>query len=219
LHLSRDLNVQYKTAFVLAHKLREAIGSEVQNPDQPELSGIVSIDGAYFGGKIRQANRKADRADRRTSEEQTGKRQVVVVAREVMGRTLPFIVPRESVAVPLVRQNVASGTTIHADESGAWDVLHASYPMLRVNHSREFKSEDGACTNEAESWFSRLRRAEMGIHHRISGRYLYQYANEMAWREDHRREPNGLHFRRVAGAALRRPKSDVWRGYWQRSAA
>jgi hypothetical protein len=27
-------------------------------------------------------------------------------------------------------------------------------------------------------------RAEIGQHHRISGRYLYQYANEMAWRED-----------------------------------
>src|SRR6516225_5454706 len=40
-----------------------------------------------------------------------------------------------------------------------------------------------ACTNQAESWFSRLRRAEIGQHHRISGRYLYQYPNEMAWRE------------------------------------
>jgi hypothetical protein len=219
LQLSRDLDCQYKTAFVLAHKLREAMGAEIRSPDQPELAGTVAIDGAYFGGKVRQANRKEDRADRRTVEEQTGKRQVVVVAREVMGRTLPFVVPRESAAVPLIRQHVASGTTVHADESGAWDALHASYPMLRVNHSREFKSDDGACTNEAESWFSRLRRAEMGIHHRISGRYLYQYANEMAWREDHRREPNGLHFRRVTGTALRHPKSDVWRGYWQRSAA
>src|SRR5712675_903868 len=143
LQLSRDLDCQYKTAFVLAHKLREAMGSEVHNPDEPELSGTVTIDGAYFGGKVRQANRKADRTDRRAAEEQTGKRQVVVVAREILGRSLPFIVPRESAAVPMIRQNVASGTTVHADESGAWDILHASYPMLRVNHSREFKSDDG----------------------------------------------------------------------------
>src|SRR6266446_6844381 len=108
------------------------------------------------------ANRKADRVDRRAAADRSGKRQVVVVAREVMGRTLPFIVPRESAAVPMIRQHVASGTMVHADEAGAWDTLHASYPMLRVNHSREFKSEDGACTNAAESWFSRLRRAEMG---------------------------------------------------------
>jgi hypothetical protein len=32
--------------------------------------------------------------------------------------------------------------------------------------------------NQAESYFSRLRRAEIGQHHRISGRLLYQYANE-----------------------------------------
>jgi ISXO2-like transposase domain len=110
LQLSRDLDCQYKTAFVLAHKLREAMGSEVHNPDEPELSGTVTIDGAYFGGKIKQANRKAERTDRRLAEEQTGKRQVVVVAREVRGRILPFIVPRESEAVPLIREHVASGS-------------------------------------------------------------------------------------------------------------
>jgi ribosomal protein L37AE/L43A len=43
LHLSRDLDCQYKTAFVLAHKLREAMGSEVHNPDEPELDGEVQI--------------------------------------------------------------------------------------------------------------------------------------------------------------------------------
>jgi hypothetical protein len=219
LHLSRDLDCQYKTAFVLAHKLREAMGSQVHNPDEPELTSEVAIDGAFFGGKVKQANRKADRTDRRAAEEQTGKRQVVVVAREILGRTLPFIVARESDAVPLIRQHVASGTTVHADESGAWDALHASYPMLRVNHSREFQGDDGACTNQAESWFSRLRRAEMGVHHRISGRYLYQYANEMAWREDNRRIPNGMQWRWITGAALRHPMSQQWRGYWQRSAA
>jgi hypothetical protein len=96
LQLSRDLDCQYKTAFVLAHKLREAMGSEVHNPDLPELSGTVEIDGMYAGGNVKQANRKAERIDRRTAEAQTGKRQVVVVAREILGRTLPFVVPRES---------------------------------------------------------------------------------------------------------------------------
>ncbi len=219
LQLSRDLDCQYKTAFVLAHKLREAMGSEVHSPDQPELSGTVEIDGMYAGGNTKPANRKAERIDRRTAETQSGKRQVVVVAREVLGRTLPFIVPRESDAVSLIRQHVASGTTVHADEASGWDRLLASYPMMRVNHSKEYVGEDGASVNQAESFFSRLRRAEYGIHHRISGQYLYQYANEMAWREDRRREPNGLHWRRVIGAALQHPKSEIWRGYWQRSAA
>jgi transposase-like protein len=219
LQLSRDLDCQYKTAFVLAHKLREAMGSEVHNPDHHELAGEVEIDGMYTGGNVKPANKKAERIDRRTAEAQTGKRQVVVVARERMGRSLPFIVPRESAAVPLIRQHVASGTIVHADEGAGWDILHGSYDTRRVNHSVEFVAADGANVNQAESFFSRLRRAEYGIHHRISGCYLYQYSNEMAWREDHRREPNGLHFRRVTGAALRHPKSEIWRGYWQRSAA
>jgi hypothetical protein len=219
LQLSRDLDCQYKTAFVLSHKLREAMGSQVHNPNQPELSGTVEIDGAYFGGHVKPENKKAERIDRRLAEEQTGKRQVVVVAREAMGRTVPFIVPRESAAVPFIREHVASGTVLHADEASGWDILHASYDTRRVNHSDEFVAADGANVNQAESFFSRLRRAEYGVHHRISGQYLYQYANEMAWREDRRREPNGLHFRRVTGAALLHPKSEVWCGYWQRSAA
>src|ERR1700732_2725309 len=122
----------------LAHKLREAMGSQVHNPDQPELSGTVEIDGAYFGGHVKPENRKEDRRDRRAAEERTGKRQVVVVIREVMGRTLPFIVPRESAAVPLIRQHVASGTIIHADESAGWGALHGCYDTRRVNHSVEY---------------------------------------------------------------------------------
>lgn len=45
------------------------------------------------------------------------------------------------------------------------------------------------------------------------------YANEMAWREDARRESNGLQWRQVAGAALGHPMSEQWRGYGRRSAA
>jgi ISXO2-like transposase domain len=97
------------------------MGSEVHNPGLTELSGTVEIDGMYAGGNVKRANRKAERIDRRTAEAQTGKRQVVVVAREVMGRTLPFVMPRESAALPLIRKHVASGTIVHADESGGWD--------------------------------------------------------------------------------------------------
>ena len=114
LQLGRDLDVQYKTAFVLAHKLREAMGDA-----QPEgkLSGTAEIDGAYFGGHSRQENEKADRKDRRLVEEQTGKRQSVVIARERGGRTLPTVVAKESHAVPFIRRNILLGTTVHADEA------------------------------------------------------------------------------------------------------
>lgn len=214
LQLGRDLDVAYMTAFVLSHKLREAMASEVQAAT--ELSGEVEVDGAFFGGKQRQENRKADRKDRRLS---TEGRQVVVIARERKGRAVPWVTSREADGVPLIRQRVASGSIIHADEAAGWDRLIAAYDMRRVNHSVEFKSADGACTNQAESYFARLRRAEFGQHHRISGHHLGQYANEMAWRENNRRRSNGDNWRGVTHAALNNPKSAMWCGYWQRSAA
>ena len=207
LQLSRDLDIQYKSAFVLAHKLREAMASEHKGK---VLSGHVEIDGAYFGGHVRQANRKADRIDRRLAEHQTGKRKCVVAMRERGGRTLPFVVITEDQAVPMVRQVVAKGSTIYADEASSWDALHAHYDARRINHSIAFHDE-GACTNQAESFFSRLRRAEIGQHHRI-GVHLHQYAGEMAWREDNRRKPTGAQFMSCAGAAAGHPVSRQWCG-------
>ena len=212
LQLGRDLDVQYKTAFVLAHKLREAISAEQM---KAQLSGVVEVDGAYFGGHIKQENQKADRKDRRLASEQTGKRQSVVVARERQGKTLPFVVAKEADAVALIRERIALGSIVHADEAGGWDMLHAFYDVRRINHSVAF-SLDGACTNQAESYFSRLRRAEMGQHHHISGKYLAAYAVEMAWREDGRRMPNGALHQAATGAALAHPVSRQWKGYWQR---
>jgi hypothetical protein len=97
------------------------------------------------------------------------------------------------------------------------DELEAFYHAHRINHSEAF-SWNGACTNQAESYFSRLRRAVTGQHHHVSKQYLYQYANEAAWREDHCRTDNGRQFQRLAGAALHSPVSRNWKGYWQRAA-
>ena len=79
-------------------------------------------------------------------------------------------------------------------------------------------SDGEACTNWAESYFSRLRRAEIGIHHHIAGPYLNAYAGEMGWREDNRRESNGELYLAMANAALCHPVSRQWKGYWQRAA-
>ncbi len=215
LQLSRDLDCQYRTAFVLAHKLREVMGDTLD--DGTELKGEVEVDGLYAGGHRKPSNQVAKRVDRRTAEEQTGKRQVVVVIRERHGRALPFVFRKESDAIPTIRQKVASGTTLYADESRQWDVLHASFDTRRINHSEAY-SKDGASTNWAESYFARLRRAEIGVHHRVSGAYIGAYANEMAWRENHRRVSTGAQWNKVASAALAHPVSGKWTGYWQRSA-
>ena len=68
LQLSRDLSVDYKTAFVLLHKVREAIEAAREHG---ALSGEVEVDGAYFGGYVKPANERKDRKDRRLAMNQT----------------------------------------------------------------------------------------------------------------------------------------------------
>ena len=212
LQLSRDLDCQYKTAFVLSHKLREAMATETADAT---LSGEVEVDGAYFGGHVKPANYKADRIDRRLAGNQTGKRRVVVVMRERGGIALTTVARSEAQAAQLIAARVTPGSTIHADEARGWDVLHDRFLTKRIDHSVCY-SDGEACTNQAESFFSRLRRAEIGTHHHISGRYLYAYAGEMAWRENNRRVSNGAQYLGVTAAALNAPVSRQWKGYWQR---
>jgi transposase-like protein len=213
--LSRDLDCQYKTAFVLAHKLREAMATEVQTGEI--LRGHVEIDGAYFGGHIRPANVKADRIDRRKKEHQNGRRRVVVVMRERLGRTLPKIAMAEVEGVALVHANVDRMATLSADEASHWDMLHEGWSVDRVNHS-EVYSDHGKHTNWAESYFSRLRRMVVGQHHHVSPQYLHQYANQAAWLEDNRRKDNGSLAFGLVQNAMSAPVSRAWKGYWQRAA-
>jgi transposase-like protein len=213
LQLSRDLDCQYKTAYVMAHKIREAMTAET---NQETVSGTVEIDGAYFGGYVKPSNYKENRRDRRLTKNQNGKRIVVAVMRERDGNTVPFVVKSEAQAAPQIAARVAPGSTIHADEATHWDVLHSSFAAKRINHEWAY-SDEGACTNNAESFFSRLRRAEVGTHHHIAGPYLNAYAGEMAWRENNRRISNGEQFLMIAAASAGHPVSRQWKGYWQRS--
>ena len=212
LQLSRDLDVQYKTAFVLSHKLREALAAEKANAT---VSGEVAVDGAYFGGYVKPANYRENRRDRRLAINQTGKRRVVVIAREIAtARRFRSCSRAEAEALETFGQRIEVGSIVHADEAAHWDALHSRYLTKRINHEWAY-SDDGACTNAAESFFSRLRRAEIGTHHHIAGPYLHSYAAEMAWREDNRRLSNGEQYLIAINAALAHPVSRQWKGYWQ----
>jgi ISXO2 transposase-like protein len=204
--------------FVLAHKMREAMAASSKALRIGGDGHVVELDGAYFGGHVRPENLAADRVDRRLAENQSSKRQVVAVMRERGGPTLVQVVPTEEAALPIIPQRIAKATVLHADESPAWNKLHARFPMRRINHQEGY-SIDGACTNGAESYFSRLRRSELGHHHHIAGPYLLRYAQEAAWREDARRVSNGEQVHGVIRLAMRCPSSVDFCGYWQRARA
>lgn len=215
LQLARDLDCQHKTAFVLAHKLREAMAAETKSVT---LDGHVEIDGMFHGGTIRPANEAANRIDRRKAQHQTGTRRVVIALRQRKGRTRTFVARHESEGVEIAKRIVARSAIMHADEASHWDALHAGWTVNRINHSVAYSLDD-ACTNQAESFFSRLRRMIDGQHHTVSPQYLHQYATHAAWLEDNRRLDNGALARRVVGLALGHSVSRQWKGYWQRRTA
>ena len=218
LAMSRDLGVSYKAAFVLCHKMREAMAEEMKGRTLGGEGAQVSVDGAYVGGYVKPANLKENRRDRRLAVNQNGKRKVVVVIREHGGASLPAVFKSEVAAVNFIRSHVKPGTVVNADEAKSWDSLHARFEMRRIDHGQAY-SLDGACTNWAEEYFSRLRRGEVGHHHHISGPYLVRYAQEAAWREDSRRVANGEQVVRVAQLAMAKRPSVDFSGYWQRHKA
>ncbi|ETX26632.1 hypothetical protein RISW2_21605 [Roseivivax isoporae LMG 25204] len=160
--------MQHKTAFVLMHKLREAMTAETR---EACLEGEVEIDGAAFGGRVRPANLREKRIDRRRLANRSGKRRVVVVLRQRGGRTLTRTFLREPEGVDFAREWITPGSVVSADEIAHWDLLDPDFDMRRINYSEAY-SRNGSHTNLAESFFSRLRRMVGGQHLRVEGRYL-----------------------------------------------
>ena len=87
--------------------------------------------------------------------------------------------------------------------------------FFRFKPSVWLQFRNGADNNQAESYFSRFRRMEIGQTHKFGIRYLANYANEAAYREDSRRQSNGEIFRDILTKCARTPTHRDWCGYWQ----
>jgi len=221
LQLSRDLDVQYKTAWILSHKIRESLRDDNENE---MLIGVCEIDGVYVGGKTKQINAIADRVDRRTISH-PNKRVVISVRQRAniwdkkIGavKTKTFVLKSENTfdIGNIVKSHIERGSELHADEATAYDDLHALYDMKRVNHQIEYRGKNGENNNQSESYNARFRRMQYGQCHRLSPLYLSNYANEIAYREDTRRKNNGEIANDILTRCLARSVSNEFCGYWQ----
>lgn len=213
IQMSRTIGVDYKTAFVLAHKLREAMAAQ---QDVGPLTGRVEIDGAFYGGYIKPKNQREKRIDRRIFK--NDKEKAVVVMRQRKGGTRTFVAKNESEAAPMIQAILAPDAILYTDEASAWARFDKTHQRYVINHKKAY-AEGSISTNLAESFHSRMRRSEIGVHHHFAGPYLGAYAAETAWRQDHCRISNGEQFDLLTSAALSHPVSRQWKGYWQRRKA
>jgi len=209
LQLSRYLRCQYKSSFVLAHKMREAM----QRPNLG-LGGVVQVDGCTIGGH-RVAENMTGVSGKRRYRKKYENRRIVVVAREPFGNTKAFVAKKESESVAAITETLATGSVVHADGSRGWNGFSRSFAMARVVHDEAY-SQDGVHTNWAESYFAILRKMHYGTHHQISARYLEAYANELAWRQDNRELKESDKVCLLLTLCLNTPPSRKWSRYWQR---
>lgn len=247
--LARETGHCWKTAWLITCKFRETL---IKHRHTEHVSGIVQMDGGYFGGKRRDANVHARAYDRKTKDaiaaklygapttrskrkkqflpggaanaKRRLKRRLIFVIREVdpvkgVGATKTIVsVARsenEEDALAMAERYIQQGTIVMTDESLAFSRFSQWFDHQTVNHSMEYVSVDGVNDNQAESYFSRLRRAEYGVYHRFTPMYLIDYAIEFAWREDSRRESMKTKFESLLHKVMRSGSSRFFGGYFQ----
>lgn len=176
--LQRTLDVSYRTAWYLAHRIRDAMGDDAQ----PLLTGTVEIDETLLGGK-----RKGYGGGYR------GNKTVVAGAIERGGEIRLRLVPnaRKGNLHRFIDSTVAAETeAIYTDELKSYNGIETENTRHEtVQHSKEEWVHGDVHTNGIESAWSLLKRSIVGSYHHISVKHLPAYLDEMEWRFNRRENP------------------------------
>lgn len=172
--MKRTLNIAYKTAWYLCHRIRKAIEAV---KIKPLLNGTIEV---YVGGKY-------DRRRKRTPWE----KQPVIGLLERKGKfeakTIPT--PRKKILTGLVKDRINGDTTVMTDELLAYKSLDKEYSHERVNHRAEEWTRGEVYTNGVENAWSLFKRSIVGSYHQISAKHMDAYLNEFEWRFNNRENP------------------------------
>ena len=218
LALSRDLDVQYKTAWVLAHKLREALSTEVKGYKLGGEGKVVEVDGAYFGGYVKPANLKEHRVDRRFVRNQTGKRQCVVVIRQRDGMVLPSAFKTEAI-----------GHQVYPPARRRRDRDHGGRCELVERPARALPRLSVSTTRSPTAWTARARTGQRVSSLAVSAapRLATITTSPVSTWPATRRKAHGARViagmttapraRGIVGLALAAKPSVDFCGYWQRA--
>ena len=178
--LHRDVGVTQKTAWYLAHRIRETW----EDGTLP-FAGPVEVDETYIGGKA--ANRPL--AKRRwVGGGVAGKSTVVGVKNRDTNQVSAKVLPNRSKPYVhgFIRDQVKTGSQIYTDECRAYLGLHGDYRHSSVQHKLKQYVDGQAHTNGIESFWSLLKRGYMGTFHRLSPKHLQRYITEFSGRHNQR---------------------------------
>ena len=191
--LSRQLDIGYKTAWFLAHRIRN-----LMTQDWEALRGLVEVDEVYLGGKRRKKNQTSRRdSDDDRPRGRAGTRKAMVVAGVERGGKAKVKRGRshaERTIAEFVYRHVDRSSTLLTDDLPAYRWIGRKFRAhLAVNHTKgEYARFDPlaaapAHVNTVESFNAMLKRAWVGVWHWFSIKHTHRYLDQIVFHWNHRK--------------------------------
>jgi transposase-like protein len=190
--MHRMLGVTYKTAWFMAHRIREAMADDAGQTGPLGGEGkIVEADETYFGQveKPRKVRKDGQPFTKGGRSGPSNKRPVVSLV-ERGGRVRTFHVAECN--VPNVRdilvRNVDRDSVLMTDESRLYIAVGREYAGHEtVTHSAgEYVRDKIIHSNTVENYFSIFKRGMRGIYQHCSEKHLHRYLAEFDFRYSNR---------------------------------
>ena len=181
MQLSKELGCQYKTAWHMLHRIREACGR-----GEFTLGNVVEADETYIGGKRKNMSHAKRRELKDTGRGAVGK-EAVIGARERGGRTIAKHVQATDAAtlIPFIEDSAEQGSTVYTDDAAAYGALPNIFNQFQhetVAHGAGEYVRGEVHTNGIESVWAVLKRSITGTWHHVSPKHLGRYVNEATFR-------------------------------------
>ncbi len=193
--LHRALNLDYKSAWFMCHRIREAMRADGFLPPLggDGSSGIVEADETYYGdvpeSKRRVSPQRKGRPYTKSGRVGPGGKRAIVSLVERGGRVRSFhpaVADGPSVA-EIVRDNIAREARLHTDESRLYIKVGSEFAAHEtVTHSHGEYVRGDIHTNSAEGYFSIFKRGMRGIYQHCKEKHLHRYLAEYDFRYNHR---------------------------------
>lgn len=181
--LHRVLEVTYKTAWFMAHRIREAM-AEHKLPPMGGEGKTVEADETYVGGKER--NKHKSKRDPKNIGG-VGKAMVFSLVERggrVRSQHLPSV--NTNNLREILTAQLRSGTAVMTDDAGQYRHVGRDYAHQSVNHGIGEYVRGDAHTNTIEGYFSILKRGVTGTYHHVSQQHLRRYLAEFDFRYNER---------------------------------
>ena len=188
--IHRSLQISYKTAWFVCHRLREAMRQGGLAP-MGGSGKIVEVDETYHGNVDRPIL-KANKAGRFRDNRRGNKRPILALVERGGGvRTFHVPVADKVSVTKIVRENIARESRLHTDESRLYwgsDQHFAGHETVQHSIEEYVRYEDGEKihTNTVEGYFGIFKRGMKGVYQHCKEKHLHRYLAEYDFRYNHR---------------------------------